>query len=76
MCQQKVQKQDSVTVCVTKSPTSLIPVTLEFYIIVGQFLFRNSCELRVTILHELAMSKMKRWGITSYTLRENVKSVK
>ena len=39
----------------------------------------NSCELRVIIVHELARSKMKRWqpfDITSYTLRENVESVK
>ena len=71
MCQQKCRNKNSVTVCY-KIPN-----------------FTDSCERRILhdsvtvcvakFLHELATSKLKMWqsfGITSYTLRENVESVK
>ena len=76
MCQQKVQKQEFCNSVCYKIPYFTDSCDLRILHDSVRVLVDNSCELRVIILHELAMNKMKRWDISSYTLRENVESVK
>ena len=78
-CQQKVQKQEfcdsacyKISYFTDSSDLRILHDSVT--VCVAKF-----CELRIIIVHELARSKMKRWqsfGITLYTLGENVESVK